>query len=94
MWAGEENLQGAFNDIEMLARKCRFSDCGHSVESGCAIREAIDHGNLDPARLESYRKLQNELNYLALREKHSTRLYEKLRWKKMAKWSKELGNRS
>jgi ribosome biogenesis GTPase / thiamine phosphate phosphatase len=92
MWAGEENLQGSFNDIEMLAEKCRFNDCSHSVESGCAVREAIDHGNLDPARLESYRKLQEELNYLAFRKEHSTRLYEKLRWKKIAKWSKELGN--
>jgi ribosome biogenesis GTPase len=92
MWAGEENLQGSFNDIEMLAEKCRFSDCSHSVESGCAVREAIDHGNLDPARLESYRKLQDELNYLAFRKERSTRLYEKLKWKKIAKWSKELGN--
>jgi ribosome biogenesis GTPase len=93
MWAGEENLQGAFHDIEMLAKRCRFSDCSHNVESGCAVIAAIDQGNLDPARLESYRKLQNELNYLASREEHSTRLYEKLKYKKIAKWSKELKNR-
>jgi ribosome biogenesis GTPase len=93
MWGEEDNLQGAFNDIEMLAKKCRFSNCSHNVESGCAVREAIDKGNLDLARLENYHKLQNELNYLAFREEHSTRLYEKMRWKKIAKWSKELGNR-
>ena len=93
MWAGEEDLQGAFHDIEMLAKRCRFSDCSHNVESGCAVRAAIDQGDLDPARLESYRKLQNELNYLASREEHSTRLYEKLKYKKIAKWSKELKNR-
>jgi len=93
MWAGEDDLQGAFHDIEMLAKRCRFSDCGHNVESGCAVRAAIDQGDLDPARLESYRKLQNELNYLAAREDPSTRLHEKLKWKKIAKWSKELKNR-
>ena len=93
MWAGEEDLHGAFHDIEMLAKHCRFSDCSHSTESGCAVRAAIDQGELDPARLDSYLKLQNELKYLASREEHSTRLYEKLKWKKIAKWSKELKNR-
>ncbi len=93
MWAGEDDLQVAFSDIEMLARGCRFSDCSHNVESGCGVRAAINHGDLDPARLESYRKLQKELNYLASREEQSTRLYEKLKYKKIAKWSKELKNR-
>lgn len=93
LWAGEEDLQGAFHDIEMLAKRCRFIDCSHNAESGCAVRAAVDRGELDPARLESYRKLQNELNYLASREEHSTRLYEKLKYKKIAKWSKELKNR-
>ncbi|MFC1937628.1 ribosome small subunit-dependent GTPase A [Chloroflexota bacterium] len=93
VWAGEEDLQGAFHDIEMLAKRCRFSDCSHNVESGCAVRAAIDRGEFDPARLESYRKLQKELSYLASREESSTRLYEKLKWKKIAKWSKELRNR-
>jgi ribosome biogenesis GTPase len=93
MWAGEEDLQGAFHDIEMLAKSCRFSDCSHQVESGCAVIAAIDRGDLDAARLESYRKLQKELNYLASREEQSTRLYEKLKYKKIAKWSKEIKNR-
>jgi ribosome biogenesis GTPase len=93
MWAGEEDLHVAFHDIEVLAKRCRFSDCSHNLESGCAVKAAIDHGDLDPARLESYRKLQKELTYLASREEHSTRLYEKAKYKKIAKWSKELKNR-
>lgn len=92
MWAGEDDLQGAFYDIEMLAKRCRFSDCSHNVESGCAVRAAIDHGDLAPARLESYRKLQNELAYLASREEHDTRLHEKAKWKKISQWSKEIRN--
>ena len=90
MWAGEEDLQGSFHDIEMLAKRCRFSDCNHDVESGCAVRAAIDQGDLNPARLESYLKIQKELIYLASREEGSTRLYEKMKYKKIAKWSKEL----
>src|SRR4030043_486414 len=86
MWAEEKDLQGAFHDIETLAKGCRFSDCSHNVESGCAVRATIDRGDLDPARLESYRKLQNELIYLASREEGSTRLYEKMKYKKIAKW--------
>jgi len=93
LWAGEEDLQGTFHDIEALAKLCRFSDCSHNVESGCAVIEAVNRGELDPARLESYRKLQNELKYLASREENGARLYEKLKWKKIAKWSKELKNR-
>ena len=88
LWAGEEDLQGTFHDIATLAKECRFRDCSHTVETGCAVREAVDRGELDPARLESYRKLQNELNYLAFREENSARLYEKMRWKKVAKWVK------
>jgi len=90
MWAGEEDLQAAFQDIEMLAGQCRFSDCSHNTESGCAVKAAIARGALDPSRLESFRKLQREIDYLAYREEHGTRLYEKLRWKKVAKLVKEI----
>jgi len=93
MWAGEEDLEGAFHDIEVLAKNCRFKDCSHIIESGCAVRAATEQGELDPARLASYRKLQNELAYLASREEGSTRQYEKQRYKKIAKWVKELKNR-
>jgi len=93
MWAGEEDLEGAFHDIEILAKQCRFNNCSHNVESGCAVRAAIDQGELDSARLVSYRKLQNELIYLASREDGNTRQYEKLKYKKIAKWSKELKKR-
>ena len=66
-----------------------FEKESQTWESGLAI----GNGDLDPARLESYRKLQNELIYLASREEGGTRLYEKLKYKKIAKWSKELKNR-
>jgi ribosome biogenesis GTPase / thiamine phosphate phosphatase len=49
-----------FDDVEALARACRFRDCRHQAEPGCAVRAAIDAGSLDSRRLESYRKLASE----------------------------------
>lgn len=90
MWAGEEDLQGTFHDIEMLAQDCHFGDCSHNLESGCAVKEAIERGDLNPARLESYRKIQKEITYLASREETSARLLEKTKWKKVSRWTKEI----
>lgn len=53
-------LGAIFEDIESLARQCRFADCGHGAEPGCAVRKAIAAGRLDERRLENYRKLQRE----------------------------------
>jgi ribosome biogenesis GTPase len=68
LWAGEESLDGAFADVADVADSCRFSDCGHGNEPGCAVRAALAAGTLDPARWDSYRKLQRELRALAIRQ--------------------------
>ena len=60
------NLSKAFEDVEDIAARFRFSDCSHSTESGCAIREAIEEGTLSEKRFESYQKLQRELSYTGL----------------------------
>ena len=60
MWDVSEGLSDAFSDVEQLLGKCRFSDCKHEREPGCAIKAAIAAGELDIARWESYRKLQEE----------------------------------
>ncbi|MCO5225721.1 MAG: hypothetical protein M9953_10300, partial [Thermomicrobiales bacterium] len=52
-----------FADIEELAVSCRFNDCTHHSEPGCAVRAAVETGDLDHRRLESYRKLSNEVGY-------------------------------
>ncbi len=93
MWADEDDLRNAFNDIETLAKKCRFNDCRHHTEPGCAVKAAIQRGDLDAARLESYQKLQAELRHLASQEQHSVRLEEKAKWKKISQWSKEIRKR-
>ena len=63
MWGVTEGLEEAFSDIEKYLGKCRFRDCRHESEPGCAIRQAIDSGELDAARWESYRNLQSEAKY-------------------------------
>lgn len=59
---GDEEIdEGQFADIDELAQSCRFGDCAHVGEPGCAIRAALDEGQLDPARWQNYRKLRDEL---------------------------------
>lgn len=66
--AGGESLEAAFPDIEKLARGCRFRDCRHGGEPGCAVRRAVADGSLDRARLASFDKLLRE----AARERRRT----------------------
>lgn len=60
IWIMEEGLVDAFPDIDALAKKCRFKDCGHSLEPGCAVIAAVETGVLDRQRLKNFRKLQEE----------------------------------
>lgn len=60
------DLSRSFEDIEALAAHCKFRDCSHRQEPGCAVQAAVDRGELPPKRLENYRKLQRELDYEGL----------------------------
>jgi len=60
VWDLEDGLHDAFPDIDGHAATCRFRDCTHESEPGCAVQEAVASGKLDPARLESLRKLRAE----------------------------------
>lgn len=60
------NLSRAFEDVEDLAERCRYQDCSHTTEPGCAVRAAIETGELPEERLESFRKLQKEMGYEGL----------------------------
>ncbi len=64
MWDVSEGLGDAFSDVEaILSRRCKFRDCTHTSEPGCAVRAAIDAGELDEARFESYMNLMSEAKY-------------------------------
>jgi ribosome biogenesis GTPase / thiamine phosphate phosphatase len=70
-----------FSDIEELAEGCRFSDCGHGDEPGCAVRAAVESGELPERRLESWNKLQREAAWMARRTDARLRSEETRKWK-------------
>lgn len=61
LWTDREGLSASYGDIDQLAAQCRFNDCTHHSEPGCAVKSAIKQGGLDPSRINSYRKFQREL---------------------------------
>ncbi len=61
LWCGDDGVNNYFNDIEELEKQCRFSNCSHNSEPGCAIEQAIEAGRLNPDRLSNYQKLQREI---------------------------------
>ena len=65
MWDSGDGIDTAFADIEELSRMCKYADCTHTSEPGCAVVRALSDGTLDAARLASYRKLKTENNYAA-----------------------------
>jgi ribosome biogenesis GTPase len=85
LWGSEDDLKGTFEDIEELALSCRFTDCQHENEPGCAVRRAIQRGQLDRDRLQSYRKLKKELEYVEDRQHHSANYIERKKWKHIHK---------
>lgn len=93
LWSDEDTSAGAFADIEELAAQCRFTDCVHQTEPGCAVRNAIEEGGLESARLDSYLKLQRELERLARRKDQRARQMEQEKWKKIAKWRRQMKKR-
>ncbi len=68
LWADESALDETFADVAALARQCRFSDCAHESEPGCAVRAALADGTLPAVRWESYSKLGRELRALAVKQ--------------------------
>ena len=73
IWSDQEGLKRTFDDIEKLAPLCRFRDCSHQEEPGCAVQKALEDGTLDLKRYKNYIKLQKELKHLALRKDEKAR---------------------
>jgi ribosome biogenesis GTPase len=93
VWGDECGLEQTFSDIEELSENCRFKDCAHVNEPGCAIQEAIAIGTLDSKRLDNYFKLKKEFAYLSDRQTMKPSAIEKSRWKNISKYGKELKKR-
>ncbi len=67
LWDAGGGVEDAFTDVADVAARCRFADCAHESEPGCAVQAALADGSLAEERLESYRKLQRELRHLELK---------------------------
>lgn len=89
-WADESDVDDAFGEIAELARSCRFSDCSHESEPGCAVRSALGI-TLDEDRLAGYQKLRREAAYLERKSDARLHKAEMDRWKKLARAGRERG---
>jgi ribosome biogenesis GTPase len=63
LWAGPESIDAVFDDIAAIAENCRFRDCTHSGEPGCAVAAALDRGQVDTGRWASFQKLRAEAEW-------------------------------
>jgi len=88
MWEADDGISNTFADIEtILARGCKFSDCRHIAEKGCAILQAIQDGELTQARWHSYARLQRESQYAA--DRTAAMREKQARNKAIAQWSRQ-----
>ena len=85
LWDAEAGVAATFDDVEALAAGCRFRDCRHEGEPGCAVREAVADGTLDARRFESWAKLRHELEALAQRRDEQARRAEGRRMGRLIK---------
>jgi ribosome biogenesis GTPase / thiamine phosphate phosphatase len=85
LWSTDAGLGTTFADIDALATQCRFRDCRHQGEPGCAVAAAIATGDLTHDRLQGYQKLQREQDWLDQRQDSRARVNSKRRWKTIHK---------
>jgi len=85
LWADGDSLEEAFSDIAVLAEDCRYRDCTHQGEPGCAVQAALAAGELDLRRFENYLELGRELRWLERRQDARLAREDRDKWKQIAK---------
>lgn len=90
LWAEADTVDSAFPDVEAYAASCRFRDCSHETEPGCAVRGAVADGLLSEERVASWRKLRREVAYLERRGDPVAQAAERARWKAISKEIRKL----
>lgn len=94
LWTDGDGLAGTFGEIEELAERCRFRDCRHDGEPGCAVEAAVAAGELPEERLESYHRLRREQRYLERRRDESAQAVERKKWRSIHKAARKHRPRS
>jgi ribosome biogenesis GTPase len=89
-WADEAAVESAFDDIATLAESCRFGDCAHAGEPGCAVAAAVETGHLDADRLENYRRLLREAAFEERKRDKAAAAEHKRKWKQLHQAAKAL----
>ena len=84
LWEVDKGIEAAFPEIGKLGLGCRFTNCSHTHEPGCRVLDAVDGGEISRDRLENYRKMKREPEYLSRRRHKSADRVEKERWKEVA----------
>jgi ribosome biogenesis GTPase len=85
LWEAADAVRETFDDVESLARQCRFGDCRHRDEPQCAVKAAAEAGDLAEGRLQSYLKLQDELAFTARQQDQRAQIEEKRHGRIMGK---------
>jgi ribosome biogenesis GTPase / thiamine phosphate phosphatase len=88
LWADEDDLDNVFDEIAAVADNCKFTDCKHINEPGCAVQAALESGNISPERYDSYLSLKNEIAYLERRKNEKGRHSERFHNKEFSKYIK------
>ena len=88
-----EGLKDVFSEINVLGQSCRFSDCRHETEPGCAVRQALEDGRLPEDRFQAYLKLKKEEAYLERKVDARAMQEHKKHWKNISKIGKEMSRR-
>lgn len=98
LWGNHSGLAQAFEDFETLAQQCRFRDCRHHGEPGCAVAKAVEQGRLGRDRYENYLKMEREIRFLDAKTNIDARRTEKERlrplWKAAKEYHKKFGKKS
>jgi len=89
LWNVDKGMDQVFDEMELISLECKFSNCTHTKETGCAVLEALEKGIINEAKLQSYYKLQKELRYLEEKQGKNAFLKRKQREKKLHKEIKQ-----
>lgn len=90
LWGVDEGMSGTFDDVAALGEACRFRDCRHRQEPGCAVKAAVEAGTLDSARYDNFTKLQDERDVMVKRQDERALLEQKRAGKVMARAQKSM----
>ena len=93
LWDGQAGLEHVFPEIDRLAARCRFRDCRHHSEPGCAVLHALEDRSLEQSRYDSYCKLEKELEFVESRRDEALRQARKKTERKFGRMAREATRR-